>query len=194
MTLAIAHTDKSGCSVLDVARERRPPFSPEDVVDEFATLMKTYRIRKCVGDHWGGEFVRQPFRAQGIDYDVSEITASDTYRDTLPLFNSGKAKLYDLPRLLTQLCNLERTTSRTGKDTISHPKKQHDDLANAVCGALLLAAANSRSDWMKTITPAVLESFALPGPYGRGRTHSMGVRVAGRSGGGAYAQKMKCFF
>ena len=141
MTLAITHTDKDGYSVLDVARERRPPFSPTDVVDEYAKLMKAYRVRRIVGDHWGGEFVRQPFREHGIEYEVAALTASDTYRDALPLFNSGKAKLYDLPRLLTQLCNLERTTSRTGKDTISHPKRQHDDLANAV---LRRAAARRR--------------------------------------------------
>ena len=193
MTLGITHRDKDGYCILDVARERRPPFSPTDVVDEYAKLMKAYRVRKVVGDHWGGEFVRQPFRERGIEYAVSEITTSDTYRDTLPLFNSGKAKLYDLPRLITQLCNLERTTSRTGKDTISHPKRQHDDLANACCGALLLAAANSRSDWMKNL-PALIEAARAPSRYARARGHSMGVRVAGSSGGGAYAQKMKCFF
>ena len=193
MTLGISHRDKDGYCILDVARERRPPFSPTDVVDQYAKLMKAYHIRRCVGDHWGGEFVRQPFRERGIEYAVSEITTSDTYRDTLPLFNSGKARLYNLPRLITQLCNLERTTSRTGKDTISHPKRQHDDLANAVCGALLLAAVDNKSAWLQNL-PTMIEAARVPSPYGRGRTHSMGVRVAGRSGGGAYAQKTKCFF
>ena len=37
-TLAIAHTEGK-TQVLDVIRERKPPFSPEAVVDEFATLL-----------------------------------------------------------------------------------------------------------------------------------------------------------
>ena len=175
MTLAITHRDKDGHCILDVARERRPPFSPTDVVDEYAKLMKAYRVCRCVGDHWGGEFVRQPFRERGIEYAVSEITTSDTYRDALPLFNSGKARLYNLPRLITQLCNLERTTSRTGKDTISHPKRQHDDLANAVCGALLLADAHKPL----IISADLLAAAARPTRYSRlhpPRSHLMGTR------------------
>ena len=37
MTLAIAHQEESRV-VLDVLRERRPPFSPENVVKEFSEL------------------------------------------------------------------------------------------------------------------------------------------------------------
>jgi hypothetical protein len=40
MTIAIAHRDKDGTAILDAIRERRPPFSPEAVTDEFATLLK----------------------------------------------------------------------------------------------------------------------------------------------------------
>jgi hypothetical protein len=167
MTIAVSHRDKDGNVVLDAARERRPPFSPDDVVVEFAELAKAYHARKLIGDHWGGEFVRQPFRARGLDYELSPKTTSDTYRDTLPIFNSGKAKLYDLPRLIAQLCNLERTTARSGKDTISHPKRQHDDLANAACGALLLASEKVSINSL--ITPAVLAQAARPTPQSRRR-------------------------
>jgi hypothetical protein len=34
---------------------------------------------------------------------------------------------------------LERRTSRSGRDTISHPPNGHDDIANSVAGALSLA-------------------------------------------------------
>ncbi len=40
MTLAIAHADKDQRVVLDALRERRPRFSPSDVVEEFAALME----------------------------------------------------------------------------------------------------------------------------------------------------------
>jgi terminase large subunit-like protein len=59
MTVAIAHRGRDGHGVLDAARERRPPFSPEAVVIEFATLLKSYGIKKVIGDRFGGEFVRR---------------------------------------------------------------------------------------------------------------------------------------
>ena len=42
MTVAIAHREKDGRAVLDAIRERRPPFSPEDVTSEFAMLLKAF--------------------------------------------------------------------------------------------------------------------------------------------------------
>jgi hypothetical protein len=68
MTLAIAHkTPKPDeMIVIDAIREARPPFSPEAVVDEFAALCKLYRITKITGDHFGGEFVKEPFRRHGL--------------------------------------------------------------------------------------------------------------------------------
>jgi hypothetical protein len=149
MTLAVAHRDKDGRGILHAVRERRPPFSPEAVVAEFAELLKAYRVNKVVGDHWGGEFVREPFRSHGITYELSEKVKSDIYRDALALLNSGKVELLDLPRLAAQLCSLERRTARSGKDSIDHPPGQHDDLANATAGALVQAASKSSYGWTK---------------------------------------------
>ena len=42
MTLAIAHTEGKK-QILDVIRERKPPFSPEAVTEEFAKLIRSYR-------------------------------------------------------------------------------------------------------------------------------------------------------
>jgi len=57
MTLAIGHFagDAQDLSVLDAVREVRPPFSPESVVEEFAGLLRNYRIVTVVGDRYGGE-------------------------------------------------------------------------------------------------------------------------------------------
>jgi hypothetical protein len=38
-TLAIAHHEKDSRIVLDVLRERRPPFSPKEVVAEFSSVL-----------------------------------------------------------------------------------------------------------------------------------------------------------
>jgi hypothetical protein len=137
--LAISHREKSGIVVLDAVREVRPPFSPEGVVGDFAGLMKQYGILRVRGDRYAGEWPREQFRKLGIQYDLSEQSASDLYRDLLPRLNSGQVELLDLPRLTKQLCDLERRTARGGRDSISHPPGQHDDIANAVAGALIMA-------------------------------------------------------
>lgn len=137
-TMAICHLEGEKL-VLDVTREMRPPFSPEAVVDELATCLKTYRVSSVHGDRYAGEFPRELFRKRGIEYRLSERTKSQIYSEFLPLLNSGRVELLDSPRLVGQLCALERRTSRGGRDTIDHPPNAHDDLANAVAGALVLA-------------------------------------------------------
>jgi hypothetical protein len=54
MTLAIAHTEGK-TQILDVVRERRPPFSPEAVTEEYAKLIRQYRCTTVYGDRYGGE-------------------------------------------------------------------------------------------------------------------------------------------
>jgi hypothetical protein len=66
----------------------------------------------------------------GIEYAPSEKSKSDMYRDLLPLLNSRKTELLDLPRLATQLTGLERRTARGGRDSIDHPPGSYDDIAN----------------------------------------------------------------
>ena len=91
------------------------------------------------GDRYGGEWCREPFREHGLWYHVAEHAKSDLYRDLLPLLNSATVELLDHPRLVAQLCALERRTARGGRDTIDHAPGVQDDLVNAVAGALTLA-------------------------------------------------------
>lgn len=161
-TLAIAHRQKDGTAVLDATRERKPPFAPSLVIAEFAALLKTYRISEVHGDRYAGEFPREIFRSHGIKYVVAEKPKSDIYRDTLPLLNSGKVELLADARLTSQLCSLERRVARSGKDSIDHAPGAHDDLANAVCGALALASA---ANGPLVIPPTVLERMRQPGPF-----------------------------
>lgn len=141
MTLAVAHRDRDGRAIIDAVRERRPPFSPENAVDEFTAILRQYRISRVHGDRYAGEFVREPFRLRGIIYEIADRPKSDYYRDALPLLNSGKVELLDIPRLANQLCSLERRTSRGGKDSIDHPPGQMDDVANVVCAVAVILAA-----------------------------------------------------
>ena len=145
MTLAIGHREP-GTVMLDAMRERRPRFSPEAVIDEFAALLKVYRITKVYGDRYAGEWPRERFKQRGITYQPAEMPKSDLYRDLLPTINSGKVSLLDHPRLVTQLCCLERRTARGGRDSIDHAPGAHDDLANAAAGVITMLAQAGRYD------------------------------------------------
>ena len=91
------------------------------------------------GDRYAGEFPRELFRKHGIAYDLAKQTKSELFRDLLPLLNSGRIVLPRNDRLLGQIVGLERRTSAVGRDTISHPDRGHDDVANAVAGAAALS-------------------------------------------------------
>lgn len=135
MTLAIAHRDGDR-AVLDAIRESKPPFSPEQVVEDFAKLLKSYRLSSVTGDRYAGEWPRERFAVHGIAYECSAKPKSDLYRDFLPEINSGAVELLDVPQLTSQLCALERRTTRGGRDSIDHPPNGHDDVANAVAGVM----------------------------------------------------------
>jgi hypothetical protein len=139
MTLAIAHHD-DGVAVLDCVREVRAPFQPEAVVADFCRALASYGIGTVVGDRYGGEWPREQFSKRNVTYRPSERAKSDIYRDALPLLNSRKCQLLDIRHLISQLHGLERRTARGGKDSIDHGPGQHDDVANAVAGAIVLAS------------------------------------------------------
>lgn len=164
MTLAIAH-EADGLSILDRVVEQAPPFSPQATVGEFAAVLMAYRVDRVTGDRWGGEWPREAFRDNGIGYELAESPKSDVYRDFLPLLNSRRARLLDLPKLRTQLTSLERRTARGGRDSIDHPSGEHDDVANAVAGVLTLIRTTTRYGMLDVLdsdddAPAV-DSFPL---------------------------------
>ena len=145
MTLAIGHRhgekgrDKSNdLAVVDCIREIKPPFSPQAVVIEFADLLKSYRVTKIEGDRYGGEWPREQFRLQGIQYELAPKPKSAIYQAMLPVLNSRRADLLDHPRLISQLCSLERRTARGGRDSIDHAPGSHDDVCNSVAGLLTM--------------------------------------------------------
>ena len=145
--LAIGHRSDN-VAIIDATRERRPPFSPEDVVAEFAALLKVYRISKVIGDRYGGEWPRERFRESGIAYEPAAKPKSELCRDLLPAINSRQLDLLDDPRLVAQIVGLERRTARGGRDIIDHAPGGHDDLCNAVAGVVAeLIATTSFAGW-----------------------------------------------
>jgi hypothetical protein len=157
--LAISH--KSGDRIIiDAIREARPPFSPDAVVDDFAALLKSYRVSRVTGDRYAGEFPRELFRTHGIAYDLAKQTKSELFRDLLPLLNSGRIVLPRNDRLQGQIVGLERRTSAVGRDTISHPDRGHDDVTNAVAGAAALSKFGGYDTSMRWVSGDDEDSLA----------------------------------
>jgi hypothetical protein len=170
MTLGIAHPDH-GNLLLDCLREVHPPFGPEAVVAQFVATLKSYGIKRVTGDHYGGEWPREQFRKAGIEYVTSDNAKSQIYLEALALLNSGKVELLDHPRLILQLCGLERRTARSGRDTIDHPPGAHDDVCNAALGAILVTHQAKASFALR---PEALRKFAAMAPRDRfGRSSGM---------------------
>jgi hypothetical protein len=175
MTLAIACRNEAGRGVLCCLREAKPPFSPEAVVADFARTLKQYRVDRVTGDRWGGEFVREPFRLHGIEYQLADRPKSDFYRDLLPLINSAKIELLDNKRMITQLCGLERRVSRVGKDLVDHGPGGHDDLINSAAAALVLVSGEARALWQR-------EAFGVPVEMPRRPALIFATLVAAKNG------------
>jgi hypothetical protein len=88
-----------------------------------------------------GNWPRERFEVRGVNHRTSDKSKSHIYRDLLPLINGGRIELLDHQKLIAQLCSLERTTARGGRDSIDHPRGAHDDVANSVAGAIVYANA-----------------------------------------------------
>jgi hypothetical protein len=134
-TLGVGHVEYARQTVvIDCVRETKPPFSPEVVVEDYAKVLKDYNINTITGDRYAGIWPVEQFAKSNINYVQSAAPKSDLYRDTLPLINSARVDLLDNPKLIAQLCALERRTARGGRDSIDHPPGGHDDLINVVAG------------------------------------------------------------
>ena len=146
-TLAIAHKEvDNGKVILDRLEEKRPPFSPQNVVKEFSEILKEYDIYDVTGDKYAGEWVVAAFEEQDINYISSDLNKSEIYLEFLPLMTQKMVELLDSNRLRIQLRSLERRTRSGGRDVIDHYPGGHDDLANSCAGAAVLAAKEGYRD------------------------------------------------
>jgi hypothetical protein len=159
-TLAVSHRDND-VGDLDCVRELKPPFKPDQVVKGFACTLKAYGVTRVTGDRYSGQWVRDAFQECGIAYVVSNRTKSDIYAEVLAPINSGMVELLDVSRLRAQLQGLERRTARGGKDSIDHAPGAHDDVANCVAGALLLALEKRATDYTGELTAASVSKMRV---------------------------------
>jgi len=141
-TLAIGHVDQDRV-VIDALRARNG--QPAAIVAEYADLMHSYGITKAMADRYGGDWPRDEFARHRINVEPVGRSKSELYIDALAAFNSERVELPPDDRMQRQLLDLERRTSRGGRDTIDHPPQGHDDRANAVAGLVSIGSAARRS-------------------------------------------------
>jgi hypothetical protein len=146
-TLAIGHEERN-VAVLDLLEAWKAPFDPGVVVSEAAETLKHYGVLSVTGDRFAAEWPISAFRTHGIAYEQCEKVKSDLYLSLVPTVNSKLIEFLDSRHLIGELRRLERKRGRLGKDSIDHPPRLHDDLANAVAGLayLLSDAEGNRGD------------------------------------------------
>jgi hypothetical protein len=105
-----------------------------------------------------GEWPREQFRKRGVEYWPAGKPKSDLYLSLAPPINSGRVDLLDSDRLTAQLCGLERRTARGGRDSIDHPPGGHDDLANAVAGAIHMTLTARRRRAVSFFPPRIVSA------------------------------------
>jgi hypothetical protein len=172
-TAAIAHKERDGTIVLDVSFERKAPFNPSQVVGEIVSLMREYRCHEITGDNYGAAWVAEAFSKAGARYIKSDRDRSAVYMNCLPLFTSGRARLLDNPKLLSQFASLERRTFSTGRERID-PGPGHDDLCNSAAIALSLLdlkrSMNIGAETVAAVNRMVPDRYTRPNRFSqRGR-------------------------
>ena len=145
-TLCIAHAEGEKI-VIDCLREIPPPFNPEHAVREHAKTIDDYHCVEVVGDRYSGTVYEQMFAKFGATYRFSDLSKSELYSGALPMLNARHVELLDGAaghKCVEQLCALERRVARaSSRESIDHPQgaANHDDLSNALAGAIVLASA-----------------------------------------------------
>jgi hypothetical protein len=160
-TAAIAH-DEGNVAVLDCVVEIKAPFNPTAATEQIAETLKSYGIKKTVGDKYAAQWVVDAFRKCGIEYAHSELDRSGIYLEALPLFTSGRVRLVENKRLTNQFGTLERRTGPSGKDRVDHGPGGHDDVSNSAALALIMRARQPM-----IITDELIARAAAPTAYSR---------------------------
>lgn len=142
MTLAIGHVD--GHIVIDVITGRQGRFNPRAVADEFCNWLRQYKVGKVHGDRYAGNWVQDAFAAHGIQFEPIKQNKSEIYHGAGPVFAQADVEIPEHEQLIRELNLLERRSTRMGNEIIDHPRHEHDDFANAVCGVIVLAHKTRR--------------------------------------------------
>jgi len=170
-TAAVGHMEGT-LAVIDACWEKRAPFDSDAALDEVADLAHSYRCTTVLGDAYGADLTVAAFRRRGLAFEnlrlrgstSPKLSRSEIYLNSVTIFTAGRARLPDNPRLVHQLISLERRAARSGHDTVDHPSGGFDDVANAVCGCLVMLAGrpNEAERWIRAFGDSPPEPAPAP--------------------------------
>jgi hypothetical protein len=138
--LCLAHLEDR-IAVIDLVEKQsgKPPFSPRQAVSKFCGILGDYGLRECTGDSFAGRTFVADFEAHGIKYIPCRRPKSDLYEAFEPRLNAGEVELLDHPAMIEQAVCLVWRGQR-----IDHEPGAHDDLINAVAGAVAVMVKPER--------------------------------------------------
>ena len=144
--LVVGHKD-GVLFIVDVVRVWEAPFDPSHVMPEVQSVLNYYKVREVRGDDYAAEWAVAGFKERGLRYVGSEHTKNECFLEALPQFSRGLVRIPEHAKLIHELRFLERTVHRSGRDTVSKPKRNgSDDVANALCGWIAHAGKASGYD------------------------------------------------
>jgi hypothetical protein len=94
-----------------------------------------------MSDRYAGSWPKDEFSKHRVKLEHSELSRSELYQFALPMLRTERVELPRDQQMINEFANLERRTSRAGRDVIDHPVGGafHDDKANVVAGLIYLA-------------------------------------------------------
>jgi hypothetical protein len=194
-TMSIAHREMHNgvvrVVVTDYLYASHNP-NPDQVVEEIAAILKQYRVTTIIGDSYAKQWVVVAFRKCGIDYRKSALDRSEIYLNFKPLVLAHQVLLIDDPKATAEFVGLVRRTYPGGKDKIDHETNAHDDLANAIAGAAVLASLDREQEFV--LVPPILVSGGprnIPGSDMGGHVDYNGGRYAPQPGQSQEAYEAK---
>ncbi len=141
LALCISKTTPTGAAVVRLF-EKRPPFDAEDAADTVKKILGEYGITMLYGDNFGGDTWKSMFVKRGLGYSTDTRAATVLYRGFAPVVTGRKVEMLDpdvnatVSRCVNQLTGLIK---REAGEKITHANGEHDDLANALAGGVLLS-------------------------------------------------------
>jgi len=143
-----AHLLNQGdCYVIDYMEVHTPAegevLDHEFIVDTIKKIYGKFNIIKGVYDQWAGQVFTQLFakaRIPRLEMKPStQAVNSETAKQFRQLLMEGKIMAPDYEPLVTELLNLQETTSRNGYVKVEALSGGHDDLFDAVSRAIYLS-------------------------------------------------------
>lgn len=158
---AIAHMDRDKV-IVDAYRKWPAPHDPIAIAREVSAFIGEYGLTAGRADQYAAEFARSAYREAGVELLDAPQSRSETYLSFLPLATTGRLEIPPGLELRQELLALERKTHPSGRDTVDHPPKGHDDVANAVALSAVFAFIPQSSK----VEPVVIRSRRMEGYIG----------------------------